>query len=78
MDIETKSKILKALRAMSGKTQREIANAAGIATNSVVDAEMGVRCTNRTWEKVLAVFGEEGYRVDTVMGLTAIILTRKE
>lgn len=52
MDIQHRAAFLRAARAWVGGEQRPIAKAVGIGLNTVVAAERGTSCTDKTWERM--------------------------
>lgn len=60
MEIQTQSRILRAMRAWTGFDQSEVAARADLAERTLLDAERGRSCSQKTWDKLLGFYAQCG------------------
>lgn len=60
MENRYRASALRASRAWTGLEQKAVATAAGVGERTLLDAEAGRACSNKTWEKVAAFYATRG------------------
>jgi DNA-binding XRE family transcriptional regulator len=60
MEMNRKSAFLRAARAWLGEEQRAAATAAGVGWNTLLDAEKGRACTDKSWAKLADYYRSRG------------------
>lgn len=60
METEQQARVLRAMRAWLGIEQAEAANGGGIAERTLLDAEKGRACSDKTWTAMIAFYGSRG------------------
>lgn len=67
MDLNHKGDLLRALRQLAGQPkQTEVAAEAGIALNTLIAAERGAACSDRTWNILVEYYRSLGCQFTTL------------
>ena len=74
MEIERKAQILRTARAWLGEEQKAAAEAAGLAWNTLIAAEKGRSCTDKTWDRMSEHYRSRGISFVEQDDLTLIII----
>lgn len=74
--LEVRAACLRAARAAAGMMQDEAARKAGIAANTLLDAEMGRRISGKTWRALQFCYEKNGVRIEEQkVIITAVIVS---
>lgn len=73
MDIQHRPALLRAARAWLDADQRGTAAAAGIGLNTLLSAERGAGCTDKTWNRMVEHYRSQGLTFAEADDLTLII-----
>lgn len=71
--------LLRAARAAAGIQQVDAAAGAGIAENTLIDAEHGRRCSDRTFRRLAEVYRRRGVEIAVAVdGASGYVMVRGE
>lgn len=76
-DINTRAAILRASRAYLGIDQIEASDSAGISQRTLIAAERGRVCTDKTFDKLTTVYAAWGMVVEMVDGAVVMQVRSK-
>lgn len=74
MDIQHQAAFLRAARAWIDQDQRSLAAAVGIGLNTLVAAERGNSCTDKTWRRMVEHYASIGIETTEIGGVRLIVI----